>query len=260
MIAEIWHWWIGVILTLVSVLDCRRRGRRLPEGGHRQAVSGQAPTPRRLTDRWSRWSSRARPPTASPRSWAAAPSRRPARPSPARCRAVPIRLRCSPWLSPRDASSTPCTSTTACDLDSAAEADVGPPHRRSVRRRRSAHVRVDVADGPNLEARARAARYARAARRRADRPHRRRPGRDGVLNLLRGASQPAWPAMRPGHAATDPRACAGPTPSGAARALELDDRRRSSRTDDPRVPAQPGPPRAAAAADRAWPVATWCRC
>ena len=44
-----------------------------------------------------------------------------------------------------------------------------------------------VEAGPDLEARARAARYAVLPSGRVDRPHRRRPGRDVLLNLLRGA-------------------------------------------------------------------------
>ena len=147
----------------------------------------------------------------------AARSRRRARPSPARCRGAPTRWPCWCWPWPPGAWSPPSTSTTGC----------GPGRRPRPTwcGRRPARLgagfraeRVEVEPGPNLEARARAARYGGAAGRRPHRPHRRRPGRDGAAQPAAGRRPrragrhaPPGPAARSSACAATRRGrCAGP--------------------------------------------------
>ena len=89
------------------------------------------------------------------------------------------------------------------------------------------------ADGPNLEARARAARWSVLARRRLHRPHRRRPGRDGA-----GEPPPRRGPRRAGRAcAPDPGTRSSPLrrseTAGSAPAEGLD-RSCDPSNDDPR--------------------------
>ena len=104
--------------------------------------------------------------------------------------------------------------------------------------------------GPNLEARARAARYARAARRRAHGPHRRRPGRDGAAATCCGArAGRAWPACA--GTSADPLLDLRRAETAALCVGRGPRRRATTRpTDDPDPPPQPGAPRGAAAARR----------
>ena len=104
-----------------------------------------------------------------------------------------------------------------------AAARLGGRGRRRGRRGRSASApasvpcRPSVEPGPNLEARARAARYAALPRRRAHRPHRRRPGRDRAAQpAARVGARRAWPASATARAARS-SACAGPRPPPCAR-------------------------------------------
>ena len=126
---------------------------------------------------------------------------RPAPGRPAPCRAAPTR---SALLVLAVAAGC---AVTAVHVDhglrpgSGAEADGRGGCRGAVRCRRFAPCRSTVAPGPNLEARARDGALRRAAARRPDRPHRRRPGRDGAAQPAARCSEPAaWPACGRGRA------------------------------------------------------------
>ena len=85
-----------------------------------------------------------------------------------------------------------------------------------------------VAPGPNLEARARAARYAALPRRRADRAHRRRPGGDRAAQPARGCGDStASPAMRPEPRIRCSRLRRAARPPRCARRSGIAGRRRS---------------------------------
>ena len=165
----------------------------------------------------------------------------------ARCPAGPTRWPCWCWPSAHGCE------VTAVHVDHGLRAGRRPRPSRcatppTASAPRSGPSGCTVEPGPNLEARARAARYARAAAPMPARPHRRRPGRD----------RPAEPPARGGARRARP-ACARdrrPAPRAAARRDARAVRRPRPRVrrrpvnHDPALPAQPGPPRAAAAARR----------
>ena len=210
--AEIWHWWIGVVLVVVAILAVLGLGRRLPEERHGQAVPEPPPAARRLT--------------------VAGVARAPS--------SATLLARCSfppPGTAVACAFSGGADSTallslavgrraadvTAIHVDHGLRADVGGRGRRTPRAlaadARRAVLRSSPSTsppGPNLEARARDGPPGRPARRRAHRPHRRRPGRDD-------AHQPAA-RRRPRRAGGDgartrparSSPCAAPRPAACA--------------------------------------------
>ena len=241
--AEIWHWWIGVVLFGVAILAfvglCvsylqERDGQAVPE-----------PAQESVDDLC-----RERHVTLTPRSRAADPLLVPPAGDAVACAfsggadsTALVVLAGAAGCRPRRS-----TSTTACD------------HRRRrggrARRRLIAPLvgvpfgldRLDVAAGPNLEARARAARSAGRLPATRHRSHGRRPGRDD-------ADQPAARDRARRAHRDEPRPhptrcwpCAGTTPRALCAAVGLDDGRRPLQRRPP-VRAQPGPPRGAAAAD-----------
>ena len=242
MFAVIWHFWIGLILTIAVRARCRGCGRRLPEEGRRAALPRQARSPRRLTrpvDRPRRavttpTHGRCRPATTLRA--AARPLHLPAR----RHRRHLRRLRRRRFRSPCSSSpSPPAVDVTAVHVDhglragSAAEVEVVRCRCRPARRLRAQPCGSTSADGPNLEARARAARARRPACRRAHRPHGRRPGRDRADQPApRRRARRAGRHASPDHggrsspcAATRPGRCAPASRSTWSHDPSNDDRR-----------------------------------
>ena len=127
--AEIWHWWIGVILLVVGVLAVVGSS-AVPEERHGAELPEHAPTPTSDVS-------------------AARAARRAARPLLVPAPGTPVDLRIlgrrrfdrTRWRSPSPpaATSTPCTSTTACGRRSARRGRA----RRGARPTRSA-CRCDV--------------------------------------------------------------------------------------------------------------------
>ena len=254
MIAVIFHWWLGARCCIVGVdPGGRRPDRRLPEEGHCAAVPRRSatakssqqpvapPTPRRPPERC--WPCTF-PPAGSDVTCAVSGGA-----DSMALLALAVAAGCT---------SPPCTSTTACDPARQREARHRRRRRRALRggvsRARRSWSRRAQPGSPRPCGPLRS-----PARRCADRPHRRRPGRDG-------AGQPAaW--CRP---ATAWRAC-DPAPGGrswrcaaietvaSVRGARHHGRRRSVER-DPALLAQPGAPRAAAADGRDLASATWCRC
>ena len=118
---------------------------------------------------------------------------------------------------------------------SAAEAEVVAEAAARARGRVPGRAGRRRSPGPNLEARARAARRAVLPGGRRHRPHHGRPGRDGAGQPAAGRrASTGWPACAPGPRHPDPRPAPGRDRTPCARTLGLDPVRDPS-NDDPRA-------------------------